>query len=439
VNSEFVDLWEFLLLPIYIGVILGVSYFTAPKADRRIFLWAMAARMGGALFFASIYLFYYKGGDTLAYFTTAKPFVNLFLKQPASALEALFSPYSLEHYLRFDADTGYPLKYIYMDSQTFTVSRIITPFLLVSGNGYLLATVLLSAVSFIGPWKLYGVFKDAFPDRRIAAISALFIPSVVFWGTGISKDTVTFTSAMYFIHGFYYTFIKRNIKIGRILGSLLALYLVIAIKPYIFIALLPGIVLWLLSSPIANLKNAWLRRFTIPIIAVISSLFFVLIFQQINDLLGVYAADQILEKALVTQDDLKRDYYGGNTFDIGEIDPSFAGVLAKFPIATLYGLYGPTLLTIRNIIMLFSALENTILLALTLRILFTFRFRRIIAVMMDNHILLFSIVFVLLFAFSIGFTTPNYGAMVRFKIPLLPFFVYFLLVMYEKIKPSQSN
>lgn len=438
-NSEIFEFWELLVMPIYLVLIIGAAYFVAPKNERSLFLWALSARIGGALLFASIYLFYYGGGDTIAYYLTAKPFVSLLFDRPLDAMNALLSSYSNENYALFNQNTGYPLKYIYVDNQTFTVSRVISPILFVSLNRYLPATLVLSALSFIGPWKLYQVFKDAFGHQRIAAVAALFIPSVLFWGTGISKDTVTFASAAYLIYGFYFTVIKRDLKIGRIIGSVIALYLILAIKPYIFIALLPGIFLWLLSTPIAKIKSNFLRRFTIPFIAVVSSLLFIFAFQQFNELLGDYSADQILEKALLTQDDLKRDYYGGNSFDIGEVDPTFLGVLAKFPIATLYGLYGPSLLDVQNIVMLFSALENTILLFLTLRILFRLKFRRLANIMLDSPILSFCLVFTLLFAFSIGFTTPNFGAMVRFKIPLLPFFVFYLLIVQQLLKHPNRN
>ncbi len=439
-NSDIFQLWELLIMPIYLALIMGVAYVIAPKDERTLFMWALSARIAGALLFASIYLFYYGGGDTIAYYLTAKPFISLMFDRPLEAIEALFSAYSKENYALFDQNTGYPLKYIYVDNQTFTVSRVISPILLISLNRYLPATLVLCALSFIGPWKLYEVFKDAFDNKRIAAIAALFIPSVLFWGTGISKDTVTFTSAAYLIYGFYFTVIKREVKIGRVIGSGIALYLIMAIKPYIFIALLPGIFLWLMSAPIAKVKSNFVRRFTIPFIAIISSLLFIFAFQQFNDLLGDYSADQILEKALITQEDLKRDYYGGNSFDIGEVDRSFVGVLSKFPIATFYGLYSPTIFDVRNIVMLFSALENTILIYLTLRILFDFKFRRLATIMLDSPILSFCLVFTLLFAFSIGFTTPNYGAMVRFKIPLLPFLVFYLLVIQKLLSnPSRHT
>lgn len=430
-QSSLVEFWEFLLLPIYVGLVIGLGYFFAPRSDKSLFTLALATRVGGAIFFASIYLFYYGGGDTIAYYKTAIPFVNMLTEDFQTGVRLIFQAYSKENYISFTSATGYPLGYIYADPQTFTVSRILMPFLMVSFKSYLLATVLLSGVTFIGSWKLYQLFLEILRDRRIAIIAALFVPSVLFWGSGISKDTITYTSAAYFVYGFYYTVIKRNISISRVVFSSIALFLIISIKPYIFLVLVPAILLWVLNAPVSRIQNKFLRRVTLPLVGLLSAAVFLLIFNQFGDLLGDYAADQILEKALVTQDDLKQDYYGGNSFDIGTVDPTFLGVLSKVPIATFYGLFGPTILQIKNIVMLLSAAENTILLFLTLRLLFRVRLSKLVRQTVDHPIFLFCLIFSLAFAFSIGFTTPNFGALVRFKIPLMPFFVFFLLGMYK--------
>lgn len=430
-QSNLVEFWEFLLLPVYLGIVIGLGYILSPRPDKKLFTLALSARLGGAIFFASIYLFYYGGGDTIAYYKTAVPFVNMLGEDFATGVRLIFEAYSKENILTFTSSTGYPLRYIYTDSQTFTVSRILIPFLILSFKSYLLATVLLSGVTFIGSWKLYQLFLEILDNKRIAIMAALLIPSVLFWGSGISKDTITYTSAAYFVYGFYHSVIKRNTTPIRVVFSLTALFLIISIKPYIFLVLVPAILLWVLNAPVSRIQNKFFRRITLPLVGILSGATFILIFNQFGDLLGDYAADQILEKALVTQDDLKQDYYGGNSFDIGEVDPTFVGVLSKVPIATFYGLFGPTLLQVKNVVMLFSAAENTILLFLTLRLFFRVNVSRLIRQTVDHPIFLFCLVFTLAFAFSIGFTTPNFGALVRFKIPLMPFFVFFLLGMYK--------
>ncbi|NNF02533.1 MAG: hypothetical protein HKN22_07590 [Bacteroidia bacterium] len=43
----------------------------------------------------------------------------------------------------------------------------------------------------------------------------------------------------------------------------------------------------------------------------------------------------------------------------------------------------------------------------------------------------FCIIFSLFFAFSVGLSTSNFGSLVRYKIPLLPFFVAALFITAE--------
>jgi len=155
---------------------------------------------------------------------------------------------------------------------------------------------------------------------------------------------------------------------------------------------------------------------------------------QFGDALGEYSFDRILDKAIITQQDLKQEYYGGNSFDIGTIEPTWTGVLAKFPIATFYGFYGPTLLQARNAVSAIAAIENTFLLLISLYLIFFQNPIKTINYIFSHPFLVFCISFSVMFAFSIGLTTANFGALVRFKIPLIPFFVCFLLLMAFKRK-----
>jgi len=57
-----------------------------------------------------------------------------------------------------------------------------------------------------------------------------------------------------------------------------------------------------------------------------------------------------------------------------------------------------------------------------------------------NHLLFFSFSFSLFFAFSIGLTTSNFGALVRYKIPAIPFFVASLIITnyYYQLKKRNA-
>jgi hypothetical protein len=52
----------------------------------------------------------------------------------------------------------------------------------------------------------------------------------------------------------------------------------------------------------------------------------------------------------------------------------------------------------------------------------------------NEPFLLFAIMFTILLAYMVGFTTILFGALVRFRTPFLPFFVSFIVISAGKIK-----
>ena len=111
----------------------------------------------------------------------------------------------------FNHETGYPAWYMYKDPKTFAVVRYITPLELLCFRSYLITTVVLSVLSFTGLWKLYLLFNRVYPGiSDQLAIGVLFIPSVVFWGSGLLKDTITFSAACWFTYSFFKVFVVKE-------------------------------------------------------------------------------------------------------------------------------------------------------------------------------------------------------------------------------------
>jgi hypothetical protein len=54
-------------------------------------------------------------------------------------------------------------------------------------------------------------------------------------------------------------------------------------------------------------------------------------------------------------------------------------------------------------------------------------------------LLLMAWTFAILFAFVVGVTTPNFGALVRFKIPLVPFFTGTLFIIQFLVKLKKDR
>lgn len=431
------ELSEYIAFPIYIIIILLISLYIQKKNIAsnpiyRYYTWGVSAKLFGAIAFCLVYIFVYKGGDTILYFESARAMTNLFVEKPTVFFKIISEPASIENYFLFDAKTtGYPWGNFYFDPKTFMVVKLVTPFMFLAFQSYALTTVLFSWVSFAGMWRLYMVFSNYYKEYyRQLAIAILFVPSAIFWGSGILKDTVTLSASCWYIYAFYKFFIVKENRIKSLIILIIASYLILSIKSYIFIALLPGSIIWMFYERIVRIKNSFFRYAIIPVGFFLS----IVIGYSVLASVGDFDFEKLLNEAAEKQTDLKRVEYKGNSFDIGTYEPTVAGALSVSPAALLAGLYRPFVWEARNIVMALSGLENMIYLGLTILILWKLQFRRLFRIIFENPILIFALCYSVLLALIIGLSTSNFGALVRFKIAFMPEFFSVLIILYYLMK-----
>jgi len=435
-----IEPWEipaFLILMIVVWLISGTVRRRQIKqhSEYTYFLWGLWAKIAGGIFFGLIYIFYYRGGDTIGYFSSAYSYCELFHYNLNDFWTAYFGPVSQETLSVFSSKTGEPLGYMYFNDQTRVVIKLLVPFMLVSGKSYFISGALVSILTYTGAWRLYQTFVRCFPGhQKNLALAILFMPSVVFWGSGISKDSYTLAGSCFFLSTISLLIDRKGSLIWNVIILLLSAGLIILIKPYILLILLPGTLTWILYSRIQNIRNSLLRYSIVPFtyLAVIMGSYGIL--SALGGSFGKFSIDKALETAVVSQRDLKQEYYEGNSFDIGEFEPTLTGVFSRFPAATIAGLFRPYLWESRNIVMLLSGLENFLILIITLYVLFRLKWSVIYSIISHHPILLCSFVFSILFAFMIGLTTSNFGALVRFKIPLVPLYMSTILLLLSQTK-----
>jgi hypothetical protein len=444
--TEFISIVDLVIAP----VLLIFFYFYGnairsrhieQNSSYRFYVSGLMAKMIGALGVCLVYIFYYKGGDTLVYFRDSVVIGKLFFRSPVEAIRLTFFSVDAESWSLFDMNTGWPS--FFYDDHAFAVVRLTWLLNMISFRSYLGQSMLLSFVCYPAVWRLYQVMIAEFPklDKQMA-FAVLFVPSVIFWGSGLLKDTITF-AAVCLISSSLYQIVKQKRKILlNVIYFFFASYLLIVIKPYILFALLPGSAIWVGAITMSTVKNKLLKRTLMPffILVSIGAAFGVL--SVMGDSLGEYRVENVLSKAAVTQQDLKQDYYGGSTFDIGEFDPSIRGILGKAPAAINAALFRPYLWEAKNPAMIMSAFENIILLSLTIYFLWKLRFFNLFPLMFRHHFLFFSLSFSIFFAFSVGLTTSNFGSMVRYKIPAIPFYVASLFIIantYSELKKKKEE
>lgn len=435
---QYFSFWDALIVPalIIIAWVIATRIKNRNISENpayRFYNWGLLYKIGGAITLCLIYIFYYGGGDTTGYFNSAVALRNLLFEDPSSYFSILMNNLTPENYSAFTNDTGFPG--YYRDSNSFTVVRFTSVILIFTTGSFLQASILTAIITYSGIWRLYLMFTEMFPKiNKHLAIAVLFIPSVAFWGSGILKDSYTIAAAGWLVYGFYQMFFKHKSIFFYILTTAVSVYILMAIKAYILFALLGGIMIWIAFHFLNKFKSGLIRLLVLPLLAFM----FIGLGQYIVFSLGSYVGsyytsmDALLQKAIITQDDLTRDYYGGNSFDIGDLDATVQSILSKAPVSIIAGLYRPFIFEARNPVMLLSGLENTFMLLLLLWTLFKVGIFRFITYIFDSPVLLFSIAFSILFAFSVGLTTANFGALVRYKIPLIPYYVAAMFIIYHK-------
>lgn len=432
-------IFDILLPPFYILMAIAYGYWKTKKNIRtnpeyEYFTKGLIIRIIGAIALGLIYFFYYGGGDTTNYHQTASAFANLFFKDQGDFWIGWLGN-AKGHYFSFDESTGYPI-YGPRDSHSFFVVRLLVPIVSLGFHSYFTSAILVAWITYGGMWKLYQTFLQEFPElKKEFAIACLFIPSCVFWGSGLMKDSFTLSAVGWFTYAFYHFFIKKQRKISYGLYLFIASFVILAIKPYIFFALLPGSILWLSNNAVKKINHGFVRIIATPIILSLGGVAGYLALDQMGDNLGQYKLDTVLDKAVVTQKDMKADYYGGKTYDIGEFDASIGGIASKAPIAIFSGIFRPAIWDVKNVVMLISSLENTYLLVLTIFLLIRLKIIGFFTLIRKNPMLLFCMLFSIFFAFSVGLTVANFGSLVRLRLPELPFFVagiFMLRHLYEK-------
>lgn len=159
-------------------------------------------------------------------------------------------------------------------------------------------------------------------------------------------------------------------------------------------------------------------------------------FYAINSLgekyLGKYSMENITKTAEVTRGWISyASGDEGSAYDLGEAK-SAAQMFTKLPLAVNVTLFRPYLWESRKIIVLLSAIEAFVFLFLTLKVLYVVGVKKVWQTIAKDPTIQFCLIFTIIFAFAVGITSYNFGALSRYKIPCLPFYALSILLIYYK-------
>ena len=378
------------------------------------------------ILFALAYIFILGGGDTKAYFIGANTLNNLFVKSPLLYLESMWSdPNSLMLSKHFDSITGFPPSWIYREKEGWFVCKIVSVLSLITFKSYFAITLIIAYFSFSSSFRLLSLIeKLKLHSTRNLVFAFLLIPSVGFWCSGLSKDSIVLIATMYLLWAVFDILINLNpLKIKNIVLILVCVYIIYSIRPFILMAISAPLFLSFGTRLTRRFESNWtfktLLRSVYVIIGLVSLFFF---------MTSPYIQTLINEATIIKNDFTSNDIYTGKKYDIGIVDFSLLGLLNSFPVIVFYGFYRPFIMESLTPTLFLNGIESLIFMFLTLKFFLSKNIIKKLSMISKNELLLFALLFAVILSFIAAFTSVIFGVLVRIRSILLPFLVLILTI-----------
>ncbi len=434
------DYKDIFIAPIYLVFIYFIAYSIRNKVcqDKNIqpyFIPALSLKLFGAIALGLVYKFYYTSGDTYNYFLYGSKYIwNAFLENPKAGFWMIFTDSC-----NFQSEYTRYLKgmLFYCDPPAYFVVRVSGFFGLFNFHTYSVNAMFFALISFGGVWNMFTTFNKIYPEIRKDIMLACFLmPSVIFWGSGLMKDSITFGCLGIFFSNFYRIFILKTASKWDIFLFAISFLVIKIVKIYIILCFIPAALLWLFMVYNNKIKSKFTRILLRPIMVLIGALFGFLATDYVSKEDSRYSIENVTNTAQATSEWLTHvsKQEKGSVYNLGKVEYTPLGMMKKIPAAINVTLFRPYLWESKNIVMLLSAFESLFFLYLTISTLFKIGIRHTFVIISEHPIVAASLVFSLTFAFAIGLSTANFGTLVRYKIPIMPFYLisFFVIRYYGK-------
>ncbi len=420
-----------LFLLLFILALGAVKKNTLP-ALKGYFYPALSTKILGAIAFVMVYKFYYGGGDTFYYQIGADHLADAFFYNPLLYLKILWLK-PLEYHWDTVRFTGFSY---FRNSEEFTTVKIASLFAIIGAKTYMVSAWGFGSYCFLGMWKAFESVCKLYPKHIFVIFLAFFFsPSSIFWGSALMKDTLTMGAACFvFAAATNIGIWRKNILVWSF-ALIVNAYMIYVIKPYILFFILPGLFTFLFLSYQKSIKSIFIKVIAVPILLILFGLG------------GYFAVGSLLasselfssEKNIMSKiEGFHVDHgriAGGTTYSLGEVEYTRAGIIRKLPAALFVTLYRPFIWETRGSpVVLLSALESLTYLVLSILALIRVGIWGFLTRLIQSPLFTFCVLFTVVMGAGVGFVAINFGALARFKIPIMPFFGLAIIQLYYRLK-----
>ena len=477
---------------LFIFIIRKISFFHIEGISKNVFTAAFLLKIIFGFAFWAVYVWrhsYSERADAFLYFDDGKAIYSALFQHPLDYFKILLGvdDPSLSKYL---GQTGHwNMTYVQgLYNETRTVIRFNAIVDVFSFGNYHVHTVFMCFLSFAGLTGIYKTFLPFLMEKKKELFACVFLlPSVLFWSSGVLKEgLILFSMGMLVYHVF--RFLREGFTIRRFIWILIFGVLLSITKLYMLLILIPAFIAhaWIVKTSGKFSIIKYIAVFAVMLAALmlqskINIPFKLMDKQRQNiylasggSLIGkteehkfIYIKPKIQNRIVKLEnkpgyckiaegvpyvswyfDDFTDSSYvlhsadtstywvyydlpeAGSYIEIPFLFPSWSSVLKNSPAAFFTSAFRPHLLeTKKNPLIILSAIENFFIAVFILICIFFFSKK-----IEHTHVIYFCISTVILLFVLTGLTTPILGSVVRYKIPVLPFFLIAFLLILDKEK-----
>ncbi len=385
-----------------------------------------------------IYSVLFKGDSMSLYYPEGINIAKLIIKD-FSNIKLLFIPGKEfdENLLADSFNRGY-----FSSESNYLIVRLVTVFSFITFGSYSCITLIFSMISFSGVWRLYKFFYEQYPHlHKKLAIAIIYLPTFVFWSSGILKDPICTGMMGWLSYGLYNLLIKKQELIKNSLIVIVSAIILGTIKLYILVSYLPFLLLFMVLHYVLTAKYFVTKTLIFVTILIVSIFGIYILTDKLKEEMGDLALDKLTESVKTTQDNfLNISDQAESSFSLGVTFDGSTGSLVKIaPAAITATLFRPYLWESKKISTLLSSMESLVLMLFTIYVFFKAGPFRFVGGIIKDPMILYCFCFSILFALFVGATTLNFGTLVRYKIPCMPFYIIALILITERIKHTKTE
>lgn len=357
-----------------------------------------------------VYSYYYSAGDTWSFFNDAKIFSALARHDLTSYLNSLVD---------FSESQTIQSQLVNQEGRSIFFIKIISIFCLLGQDNYWIGAAYFSLLSFICAWMLHREVIKKFPDAiNESSLAFLFFPSVVFWSSGLEKESIALCG-IYFLAVVFLKVVSST-KPDKLFWLLIIpfSYVIWGLKYYwaiiFFDSIFTGLLIWFFSSRFSIVKKYSILFWTLSVFGI----GMLLSFMHPN-----FYLDQFLGVIISNYNDFAELSDPKNLIHYYQLEGTLTSMLINSPWALFSGLFRPVIGEGHGLLGFAASMENFLLLILFIGA--SLNFKKLFT--SSHHIILWTAIsYCVILCVFLALSTPNFGTLSRYRVGFLPFFAFLI-------------